>query len=75
MRQGSDRMEANSLLRCVFAMGHSWSQKEQPCEVCHYRANQKDRNNEESVIISITKQNNSLMRSYHIGIGGKTTAY
>lgn len=61
MRQDSDRMKANSFLRCDFAMGGSWSHKEQPCEVCHYGANQEDKSNEESVIIAITKQDKNIL--------------
>lgn len=75
MRQDSDRMEANCLLRSAFAMGGSSSHNRQPCEICHCRANQKDKSNEESVTISITNQKYSFKRSYHTGIGGKTTAY
>lgn len=65
MRQDSDRMEANSPLRCVFAMGGSWLHKEQPCEVCHFRANQEDKSNEESVSFPLQNKN-SLLRDHTI---------
>jgi len=39
MTQDGDRMQANSLVRCVCVMGGSWSH--QFCEVYHYRAKQR----------------------------------
>lgn len=46
MRQDSDQMEANSLLRSVIDDGGSWLHKKQPCEIDHYGVNQEDKTEE-----------------------------
>lgn len=62
MRQDSGRIEANPCLRCVFAVEGSWSLNEKGLSL---QGKQKHKWNEESVTISITKQNKNILQRDH----------